>query len=283
MNYWKYIKPHLFFFIVGPVLMLTEVLGEVILPYLMASSLKYGVSWSEYGAVSLLGREWSGYSYIFLIGGMMVLTALIMMVGGVGGNYCATRAATGFAAGLRKDAFNKVQEFSFANIDSFSTGSLVTRLTNDVTQLQNVVRMALIMLLRAPGMLIGAFIMAMKMNQGLATVILEIIPVLIVVIVIMIRIAFPRFNIMQKKLDRVNSEIRENIKNVRVVKSLVRESFESRKFSEANGDLKDSSLRAYRVMIFTMPLMSLAMNVTTIAVVFIKAGRYWSEKCRLRI
>ncbi len=272
MNYWKYIKPHLVFFIFGPIFMLVEVAGEVVLPYLMSSILKHGVNWLENGPMMLFGHAWQGYSYVFFAGGGMVLIAACMLCGGVSGGYFATRASTGFAAGLRKDAFRKVQEFSFANIDGFSTGSLVTRLTNDVTQMQNIIRMGLIMLLRSPGMLIGALFMATKMNPSLAMVILTIIPVIVVVIVIMMRTAFPRFNSMQKKIDRVNSEIRENLTNVRVVKSLVRGSFEEDKFAEANSDLKETSLRAYKVMIFTMPLMTLAMNVTTIAVVWM-AGK----------
>jgi len=271
ISYWKYIKPNLLFFTLGPVLMLTEVAGEVIMPRLMASSLKYGVS-AEYGVVEVFGREWSGIPYIILIGISMVLTALLMLAGGVGGNYCATRAGTGFAAGLRKDIFYRIQDFSFANIDSFSTGSLVTRLTNDVTQLQNFTRMALIMLLRAPGMMIGAIIMALNMNASLATVILYVVPVMAVVIICVLKTSFPRFGIMQKKIDRLNSAIRENLTNVRVVKSLVREDYECEKFYEANEDLKDNSMRAFNVMIVMMPVMSLIMNATTLVVVLV-AGR----------
>lgn len=272
MSFKKYIKPHLVFFIFGPILMLTEVLGEVVLPYLMALSLKHGVNWEENGAFELFGKSWQGYSFVFLIGGIMVLFALIMMAGGVGGGYCATRAATGFVADLRKDLFGKVQKFSFANLDTFSTGSLVTRLTNDVTQMQNVIRMALVMLLRSPGMLIGAIIMAAKMNPSLATVILVVLPVLVIVIAVMMKLAFPRFDKMQKKIDAVNSGIRENLTNVRVIKSLVRGDFEEKKFAKANGELRDASLNAFNVMIFAMPIMTLAMNVTTIAVIWM-AGK----------
>ncbi len=272
MNFWKYIKPNLVFFILAPIFMLTEVAGEVVMPYLMASSLKYGVSWAENGNATLFGREWNSYSYILLMGGLMVGMAILMMFGGVLGNYCATRAGTGFAANLRKDAFYKVQEFSFNNIDSFSTGSLVTRLTNDVTQLQNIIRMSLIMLLRAPGMMIGAMIMASKMNAALAMVIFIVMPIMIMVIAFMMRAAMPRFNIMQSKIDRLNSAIRENLTNVRVIKSLVREDFENKRFDEANTDLMDNSLKAFNLMIFVMPLMSLFMNGTTMAVVFV-AGR----------
>ena len=121
------------------------------------------------------------------------------MFGGVGGNYFSAKASAGFAAGLRKDVYCKVQEFSFANIDHFSTGSLVTRLTNDITQLQNVIRMALIMMLRAPGMLIGALIMALTINSSLAAVIAVVIPILAAALFGLIHTAFPRFEKMQLK------------------------------------------------------------------------------------
>ena len=134
--------------------------------------------------------------------------------------------------------------------------SLVTRLTNDITQVQNLIMMALRMMLRAPGMLIGAIIMAFSMNAGLARIFLVIMPVMIVVITIIMRTAFPRFTMMQKKLDKVNSNIQETLQNVRVIKSFVRGEYEEERFSRSNEDLKDSSLRAFKVVIFQMPLMA---------------------------
>lgn len=269
MKFWKYIKPDLAYFILGPLFMLTEVAGEVVLPYLMASSLEYGVAWQENGSIELFGKTWSGYPYVFLMGGLMLAISVLMLVGGMIGSYCSVKASTGFAMHLRRDAFYKVQEFSFNNIDHFSTGSLVTRLTNDVTQLQNVIRMGLVMLLRAPGMMIGAMIMARKMNPSLSTVIFAVLPVMVVVIVLMMKAAFPRFNVMQAKLDKLNSSIRENLTNVRVIKSLVREPFENKKFEEANTDLMENSLRAFNIMIFVSPLMTLFMNGTTLIVVYV--------------
>ena len=272
ISYWKYIKPNLIFFILGPILMLTEVAGEVIMPRLMSSSLKFGVAAGEYGVVEAFGREWSGISYIILIGVCMLAVALLMLIGGVGGSYCATRASTGFAAGLRKDIFHRIQDFSFSNIDSFSTGSLVTRLTNDVTQMQNITRSALVMMLRAPGMMIGAVVMAINMNASLAKVILYVVPVMAIAIAFILKSSFPRFSIMQKKIDRLNSAIRENLTNVRVVKSLVREDYECEKFYEANEDLKDNSMKAFNIMIIMMPIMSVIMNATTLVVVLV-AGK----------
>lgn len=155
----------------------------------------------------------------------MILTAVFMMAGGVLGAYFAVKASVNFAADLRRDVFKKVQEFSFANIEKFSTGSLVTRLTNDITNMQNVISIGLRMLLRAPGMLIGGLIMAFVMNWRLAIVFCVVIPLLIIAIVLIMRVALPRFNIMQTKIDSLNSRIQENITNQRVVKILCKGRF----------------------------------------------------------
>ena len=165
-----------------------------------------------------------------------------------------------------------MQEFSFKNIDTFSTGSLVTRLTNDITQLQNMLRMCLVMLLRAPGMLIGGIIMAFSYNAGLAWIIIAIIPLLGIVVGVMIKIAFPRFGIMQEKIDKLNSTVQESLTNVRVIKSFVRRDFEEQRFGNANMDLKQNSMAAMKIMILTMPFMTLLMNVATLLVVGV-AGR----------
>lgn len=254
-RYGKYIMPNLRYFIIGPILMLTEVLGEVLLPYFMSLMIRYGV-------------EPKNTKFVIGMGAVMIVTTLVMMCGGVGGGYFNTKAANGFSYLLRQDAFKKVQAFSFANIDSFSTGSLVTRLTNDITQLQNVLRMSLIMLLRSPGMLIGAIIMALTINVKLALVICAVVPILGIALYLLITTAFPRFNFMQTKLDNVNTAIQENLTNIRVVKSFVRTAFEEKKFAKANQELKDTGMNAFKVVILNMPLMALAMNITTLAVVW---------------
>ncbi len=260
-GYFKYIKPYLLYFIVGPILMLTEVAGEVFLPKFMQMSIDNGIK-----------AEPQSTGYVLAMGGLMILTAFIMMAGGVGGNFFAVKASANFAADLRKDVYGKVQEFSFKNIDTFSTGSLVTRLTNDITQLQNMLRMCLVMLLRAPGMLIGGIIMAFSYNAGLAWIIIAIIPLLGIVVGVMIKIAFPRFGIMQEKIDKLNSTVQESLTNVRVIKSFVRRDFEEQRFGNANIDLKQNSMAAMKIMILTMPFMTLLMNVATLLVVGV-AGR----------
>ncbi len=254
-RYFKYVKPYLFYFIAGPLLMILEVAGEVVLPALMAKIINVGAPDRNIG-------------YIVGVGAVMAVFSFFMMLGGIGGAYFASKAAMNFGADLRKDLFRKVQQFSFANLDRFSTGSLVTRLTNDITQMQNLIMMGLRMMLRAPGMLIGAIIMAFMMNPSLAAILLVVLPVLGTGIGLIIRIGFPRFGKMQEKLDKLNSTIQENLTNVRVIKSFVREDFEEKKFGESNQDLKDASMSAFKVVIFQMPLMSLMMNLTTLAVVW---------------
>lgn len=254
-RYWKYIRPYLGAFILAPILMLTEVFGEILLPRLTSMIINNGV----------LERN---EAYIVKMGIIMVLIAVIMAIGGIGAAYYSAKASISFSTDLRKDVFHKVQEFSFKNIDDFSTGSLVTRLTNDIQQIQNVVMLTLRMMFRAPGMLIGGLIMAYLMNRQLVSILLVVIPVLVILIAIILVVAFPRFEVMQKKIDRLNSGVQEALTNVRVIKSFVRETHEEEKFKTTNRDLKEGSLNAMKVVITAMPLMMLMMNITTIAVVW---------------
>lgn len=199
----------------------------------------------------------------------MILTALLMMAGGVGGAYFGTRASVGFSADLRLDLYKKVQSYSFANIDRFSSGSLVTRLTNDVTQLQNFINMLLRMCLRAPGMMIGALIMAVALRPDLSLVFCVSIPVLFIAILFIIRRGFPRFKVVQERIDTLNSTVEESVTNVRVVKSFVREDHEEEKFRGANGALRRAGMAAYKIMIGIQPVMTICMNLTTVAVLWI--------------
>ncbi len=254
-QYWKYIKPYLPFFILGPILMLSEVAGEIVLPKIMSTMIDVGIANHD-------------VAYIISRMGLMLLSIGVMICGGIGGHYFSIRAAVYFSADLRKDLFSKVQGFSFKNIDKFSTGSLVTRLTNDITQIQNITRMALIQAMRSPGMLIGGLIMAISINPSLSTTLAIVIPLLVIAIAVLLKTAYPRFGIMQKKLDQLNSGIQENITNVRVIKSFVRADYEEEKFKKSNEGLRDASLSALKLMIMTMPIMTLAMNITSIAVVW---------------
>ena len=259
MKQWKryksYILPYESAFILGPLMMVTEVLGEILLPKFMSMIINHGVAQKDGG-------------YILKMGLVMAITSFLMAAGGILGAYFAAKASISFTSDLRRDLFARVQQFSFKNIDTFSTGSLVTRLTNDIQQVQNLIMMGLRMMLRAPGMFLGALVMAFWMNAELAAVILVVIPLLTAAIVWILRTAYPRFTAMQKALDTLNSGIQEVLTNVRVVKSFVREDYEEKRFADTNRELKEAGLRALKIVIATMPVMMFAMNVTTLAVVW---------------
>lgn len=254
-RYGKYIKPYTSAFVLGPVLMLSEVFGEIMLPKLMSMIVNYGVANRDAG-------------YVIRIGLIMAAIVVFMAISGIGGAYFSSKAAINFTSDLRQDMFDKVQQFSFKNIDQYSTGSLVTRLTNDIQQVQQVLILLLRLAMRAPAMLIGALIMAFLMNSRLAVIILIVIPLLVLSITIILKTAYPRFQKMQTRIDQLNSGIQEALINVRVIKSFVREPFEIEKFKKSNDDLKQSSLNAMKVVVATMPVMMLAMNITTLAVVW---------------
>ena len=259
MKRWlKYIKPYWVAFLLGPLCMIVEVVGEVLLPKFLAEIINIGIG-------SGSGR---GSGYIAAVCGGMIVTAVLMLLGGVGGAYFGAQAAVNFSSDLRRDVYKKVQKFSFANIDRFSSGSLVTRLTNDITQIQNFVNMLLRMCLRAPGMLVGAVFMAIMLNPRLALVLAVMVPLILVVQFFVIRKGFPRFTRMQSRIDELNSTVQENLTNVRVVKSFVREDFEKNKFGKANQNLKDAGISAMNIMIFMQPLMMLLMNITTLLVLW---------------
>ena len=266
-HYKPYIKPYLSAFLLGPLLMITEVLGEIMLPKMMSLIINHGVAQRD-------------TRYILWMGIAMAFLALVMALGGIGGAYFSAKASICFTSDLRQDLFAKVQKFSFKNIDDFSAGSLVTRLTNDIQQVQNVTMMGLRMMFRAPGMMIGALIMAFIMNPRLAVIILIVIPLLTLAIVTILRTAFPRFQVVQKAIDTLNNGIQEALTNVRVIKSFVREDYEEAKFKKANRSLKDASMGALNIVIMTMPVMMLAMNITTLAVVWYEIGR---ASCRERV
>ena len=239
--------------------MIVEVIGEVLMPKFLSMIVD-----TELGEMAT-----NDPFDVATIAALMLITAVLMMAGGVGGAYFGAKASVNFATDLRKDIYSKVQRFSFANIDKFSTGSLITRLTNDVTQLQNFVNMMLRMCLRSPGMMIGAFIMSLTINARLTIVLAITMPVLLVLLLIITQRGFPLFAKMQTKIDAVNSTVGENLTNVRVVKSFVREQHEKEKFSKANANLKDAGMRAMKIMIFITPVMNIFMHITTIAVVFL--------------
>jgi len=258
MKIWKkYIKPYKKYFILGPICILVEVIGEVLMPKYLSMILNNASS------------NTPEYSVQIMI--LMILTAVMMLLGGVGGAYYGAKASVNFASDLRGDIYKKVQTFSFTNIDKFSTGSLVTRLTNDVTQIQSFINTLLRISLRAPGMMIGALIMAIILRPSLSLVFVVAIPAVIIFVIYIIYLGLPRFNKMQMNLDQLNTTVQENITNQRVVKSFVRKNHEIIKFSKVNDNLKNSSKKALKIMIILSPVMTLILNLTIVFVIWMGA------------
>ena len=259
-RWFKYVKPYISSFVLGPAGMIVEVIGEMFMPLILAAII------NDAKNNVLTWQSSIGYAAV------LAAIVLLMMAGGVAGAFFGAKASVNFAADLRKDVYTKIQHYSFANIDKFSAGSLVTRMTNDVTQVQNFVNMLLRMALRSPGMLIGGIIMAVSLKPSLSVVLAVAMPLMVVIILMLIRIGFPRFGIMQKKIDKLNSTVRENVTNVRVVKSFVREDYEIKKFESDNADLKQSGMNAVKVMIYMGPVMNLFMYASVIAVIWLGHG-----------
>ncbi len=254
-RYLKFIKPHLLFFILSPLLMIVEVYAEINIPVLAGKIIDGFVAGED---VSIL---W-GYGF------RMLFFVALGLAAGISCAYTATRASVYFGCDLREALFQKIQSFSFANIDKFSTASLVTRLTNDIVQIQNLVEMSLRMLVRAPALLIGTLIMVFTVNHQLALIFVVVVPVLTIAIAIIVSLSYKKFALLQTKIDRINSIVRENLTNIRVIKSLVREYTEIQKFKTANADMKNTGLKVFRITMLQMPIMTLAVNITTIAILY---------------
>ncbi|GKX65041.1 ABC transporter ATP-binding protein [Inconstantimicrobium mannanitabidum] len=235
--------------------MCLDVLSEIIQPQLMAAIVGKGI-------------QSKNLSYIVMIGIIMIIFSGISIIGGIGNSKFSAKSGVGFAANLRKGLFSKVQTFSFKNIDDFSTASLSTRLTNDVTQLQNTVIMGLRICVKAPLMFIFALLMAISLNASLAVILAIVIPVIIIALGTIIYKVMPLFQKLRKCLDGLNASVQENVTNVRVVKSFVREEYEKQKFYGTNDKLMKSSFEAINIVIFNMPIMMFAMNSAIVAVLW---------------
>lgn len=255
-KYFKYMKGNWKYAILAPILIMVDTAGMMIQPYFLQKIIDVGIANND-------------QNYIIRTGLIMIVCALISLIGGFLAMYFSSKAAYGFGSNLRQDMLSKIQEFSFSNINKFSTSSLVTRLTNDVEIIQQLVQMMLRMLIRAPFMLIGGIILTIAMSPSIAMIFLIITPLLALTMVFIIKKAFPLFTKVQTKIDKVNGVIRENLIGARVVKSFVREDFESERFEKANVDLKETTIKSFHIMILLMPLVMLIMNVAIAAVLWI--------------
>ena len=241
-----YLSKYKLYIILCPLAIIGEVLLEIRIPMLMAKIIDIGIANKD-------------MSYILRTGSLMVLMALISLVFGALAARLASVAGIGFAKELRQGLFYKIQEFSFSNIDKFSTASLVTRLTTDITNIQNSFMMIIRLLVRSPVMLVSATFMAFRINSSLVTIFFVAIPILAVALFIIVRTAFPRFGIMLKKYDTMNSSVQENLVAIRVVKAFVRSKYEKEKFTKSADELMEAQIRAEKIIIFNMPIMQFVM------------------------
>ena len=241
--------------LLAPLFVVLEVACELVLPRVMAQIVDVGI---ENGDVP----------YILRMGILMVgLAALAMILGVLAAKYAAL-GSQGFGANLRQGLFDKVQEFSFADIDRFSSASLITRMTNDVNALTMMLAMGLRMLVRAPVMLIAALAVTFSINARLALILVVIIPIMAAAIAILMKVCTRLFEIVQNKIDTLNNTVQENLVAVRVVKAFVRAGYEKTKFMRSNDALTDISLKVGTRVVLMMPIMMLSLNIATVSVLW---------------
>lgn len=237
--------------VLAPVTIMGEVLLEVLIPFIMARIIDVGIA----------NRD---AAYVVKTGCLMVCAALLSLGFGVVAGRFAAVSSLGFARNLRRRLFGKVQDFSFSNVDKFSTASLVTRLTSDVTNAQNTFQMIVRMCVRSPFMFISAIIMATYVNAKLSLVFLFCIPLIAIPMVFIMKTAHPRFQIMMKNYDKLNAKVQENLIGIRAVKAFVREDNEKAKFNDVADAVRNAQVRAEKIVILNMPLMTLVMYIALI-------------------
>lgn len=260
----KYMNGLWFGAIFGSVGMVVEAACQLYLPKIMGRIIDDGVTPVINGTMS----EADGRAFILKEAVVMILVALLAIAGGV---ICMKESAVvsqKYAARIRNSMFKKISTFSFKNIDEFSTASLTTRLTNDVTTIQNMTMMILRMMIRTPSLLIFSSFFAISINAELASIILFILPVIAIAVAIVMKKGFPMFQKMQKKIDALNGVVQENLIGIRVVKAFVREEHEKAKFKTANDNLSAQGAKAAGMVILAMPLMMLIFNLTTVTVLY---------------
>lgn len=248
----RFLRPYWHWVLLAPLLMVLEVAMDLLQPWLIERIIDDGVATGD-------------LPYVLRTGVIMIGVALAGMIGGVGCTIFAVLAAQNFGADVRHALYAKVQTFSFANFDALDTGALITRLTSDVTQVQELVLMMLRIMVRSPLLVVGGVLMATLTSPQLALLFLVLIPLIMALLVFVIRATFPLFGGVQIRLDALNIVMQENLAGVRVVKAFVRSAHENERFRKANEALKMQTLRAVRMMAITMPFMLLLLNVGIVA------------------
>ena len=252
----KYLKPYMWLAIISPILMIGEVVVDLFQPKLMAKIVDEGVLAENMSVVWQTGALMLG---LVIVGGFF----------GIACAYTASKAAQGFGHDLRCDTFDKVMSLSIQQTDKFTTGSLVTRLTGDVSMIQDLVQMSLRMFVRAPIFFVGGSIMMMTLDIEFSVVAFIGLPILLLIIFFFLRKVTPLFGTVQKKLDRVNSVVQENVSGARVIKAYVREGYENERFDKANKDFYEINHKVMMIMCFMSPLMMIVMNLAVVAIIYL--------------
>lgn len=261
----KYAKKYIFYTLLSPLLMVGEVIFELLIPQVMADIVE---------TIRLTGTtdpvaQQESIQTILTLGGKMLTFALCSLFCGAMAARLASVAGMGFGAGIRNALIEKVQTFSFSNIDRFSTASLITRTTTDITTVQNTFLMLIRGLFRAPIMLVTALAICIKKSKDVTSVFGVVLPIILIVLAIAGPILIKRFKAMLKKFDGFNASIQENLTNIRVVKSFVRTDYEKKKFKAANDDLYNASIYAEKLMILGEPLLMVLLYCTILAVIVV--------------
>lgn len=261
----KYAKKYIFYTLISPLLMVGEVMFELLIPQVMADIVE---TIRLSGTTDPIAQQES-IQTILALGGKMLTFALCSLFCGAMAARLASVAGMGFGAGIRNALIEKVQTFSFSNIDRFSTASLITRTTTDITTVQNTFLMLIRGLFRAPIMLVAALVICIKKSKDVTSVFGVVLPIILIVLAIAGPILIKRFKAMLKKFDGFNASIQENLTNIRVVKSFVRTDYEKKKFKAANDDLYNASIYAEKLMILGEPLLMVLLYCTILAVIVV--------------
>lgn len=259
----RFIKPYWLWCLLAPLLMVVEVIMDLMQPALMASIVDQG----------LLSND---LEHIKSTGLIMLGVALIGLIGGVGCTVFSSIASQSFGNDLRITLFDHIQTFSNRNLDRLKTGSLITRLTNDVGQLQTFVQMILRSFVRSPLLLVGSLVMAIRISPSLTLILSVSVPLLFIILYAIIRLSFPLFSKMQEKLDGVNTVLQENLSGIRVIKAFVRAKEEHKRFHAANTAYTANAIKAIRLMALNLPLMMLVLNASIVAVLWFGGLKNWN-------
>ncbi|WP_394239466.1 ABC transporter ATP-binding protein [Niallia oryzisoli] len=254
----RYLRPYQILIVLVLTLILFQSLSELYLPTLMADIIDKGVVNQD-------------TPYIWKIGGLMLLVAALGTICSIAASYYSAKVSMSFGKDLRHKVFSHVENFTLQEFDRFGTASLITRTTNDITQVQQVVNMVLRMMVTAPIMAIGGMIMAYSQDAELSKIFLVAIPVLFAVILLVVWKGIPLFKLVQVRLDQVNRVLRENLTGIRVIRSFNRIVYEKNRFQHANADLTETSIKVNKIMALLMPVLMLIMNYTVISIIWFGA------------